>query len=78
MSEEKITTHIPTNQRVIDFLYHCMNATDNIYKKKAYQRAINEIHSYWHVMDTSFVPQHIGPSISRKIREFLEGDIINS
>ncbi len=74
MNHERITTHIPTNQRVIDFLYRCMNATDNVYKKNAYLRAINEVHSYWHVIDVSqWVPQNIGQSIACKIREFLEG-----
>ena len=67
-------THIPENQRVIDFLYRCMNVTDNKYKKNAYLRAINEIHSYWHtIVLTEWKPENIGPSIARKIREFLEG-----
>jgi hypothetical protein len=80
----KMETHIPENQRVIDFLYSCMEATENKYKKDAYKRAINEIHSYWGVIDApdKWTPQNIGPSIARKIREFLEGfpveDIIYS
>ena len=74
MEHERLTTHIPQNQKVIDFLYRCMDATDHPYKKKAYQKAINEIYSYWSVIVISeWVPQTIGPSISRKICEFLEG-----
>jgi DNA polymerase/3'-5' exonuclease PolX len=77
---EKLQTHIPENQRIIDFLYRCMDATDNRHKKDAYRRAISIVYSYWSVIDAP--PQNIGPSIARKIREFLEGfpedDIIDS
>jgi DNA polymerase/3'-5' exonuclease PolX len=74
MEEEKSQTHIPQNQRVIDFLYRFMEATDNKYKKYAYRRAINETHSYWGVIEpASWTPEYIGSSIARKIKEFLEG-----
>lgn len=67
---EKLQTHIPENQRIIDFLYRCMDATTNKYKKDAYMRAINIIYSYWSIVDSP--PQNIGPSIAGKIREFLK------
>lgn len=74
MAEEHVVSHIPENQRVIRFLYKCMNHTSNPYKKGAYLRAINEVYSYWHVIHPLFwKPVQIGPSISRKIREYLEG-----
>lgn len=82
--EERAHTHIPQNQQVIDFLYRCRDATDNQYKKQAYDNAINEIHSYWSVINSSssWKPCTIGESIARKIREFMDGvpedDIINS
>jgi DNA polymerase/3'-5' exonuclease PolX len=84
MEEEKVQTHIPENQRVIDFLYRCMAVASTTYKKHAYRRAISEIYSYWSVIETpdKWTPQYIGPSIARKIREFLEGfpeeDIIDN
>ena len=76
-------SHIPENQRVIDFLYKCRDAADNKYKKAAYDKAINEIHSYWATINpVTWKPCTIGPSIERKIREFLDGvcedDIIYS
>jgi hypothetical protein len=82
-TKEKATSHIPTNQRVIDFLYKCCDAADNKYKKAAYAKAISEIHSYWAtIYPETWKPCTIGPSIERKIKEFLDGfpedDIINS
>jgi hypothetical protein len=81
--ESRCHTHIPENQRVIDFLYKCRDAADNQFKKDAYTSAINEFHSYWSVIyPPTWKPCTIGPSIERKIREFLDGipedDIINS
>jgi hypothetical protein len=81
--ETRCHTHIPENQRVIDFLYKCRDATDNQFKKNAYDNAINEFHSYWNVIyPKTWKPCTIGESIERKIREFLMGvpedDIINS
>jgi len=77
MEEEKIQTHIPENQRVIDFLYRCMAETSKQYEKEAYRHAINEIYSYWSVIEppNEWMPQNIGRSISRKIREFLKQNI---
>ncbi len=82
-SDTRCHTHIPENQRVINFLYKCRAATDNEFKKDAYDTAINEIHSYWStIYPPTWKPCTIGPSIERKIREFLDGipedDIINS
>jgi hypothetical protein len=79
----KLQTHIKENQRIIDLLYRCREKTDNPYKKKAYDRAINEIHSYWHEINRyNWNPKKIGESISRRIEEFLMGipeeDIVNS
>jgi hypothetical protein len=81
--DERVHTRVPENQRVIDFLYMCRDATDNQYKKDAYSNAINEIHSYWSpIYPPTWKPCTIGESIERKIREFLDGvceeDIINS
>lgn len=78
-----LVSQIPENQRVIDFIYKCRAATDNLYKKDAYTKAIDEIHSYWAKIDTlTWKPCTIGESVERKIREFLDGipddDIINS
>ncbi len=80
---KKLRTHIPENQRVINFLYTCRAATDNEFKKDAYDAAIKEFHSYWStIYPPTWKPCTIGPSIERKIREFLDGfpedDIINS
>lgn len=72
--EERLVSHIAKNQRVIDFLYRCRENTDNLYKKKAYTKAINEIHSYWHSMEPdNTLYLYGGSSIKRKINEFLEG-----
>lgn len=71
--EERLVTHIPKNQRVIDFLYRCYDATDNKYKKLAYQRVINEVHSYWHTIEPYDSNTIDKSSIKRKINEFLEG-----
>lgn len=69
-----LQTHIPENQRIINFLYRCRRNTDNLYKKKAYDRAINEIHGYWHEVNRyNWKPDNIGASISRRIEEFLLG-----
>jgi hypothetical protein len=81
--EEHITTNIPENQRVIDFLYKCSNTSNNSYRRSAYLNAINEIHSYRTTIDpNSWKPCIIGSSIERKVKEFLNGvpeeDIINS
>ena len=75
--------HADYNNHVIAFLYKCSNATDNKFKKDAYSKAINEIHSYWaEINPVTWKPCTIGESIERKIREFLDGipedDIINS
>jgi len=80
---KKLRTHIPENQRVIDFLYKCRDATDNKFKKDAYDVAIKEFHSYWNtIYPPTWKPCTIGANIERKIREFLDGipedDIINS
>jgi hypothetical protein len=82
--EERVHHFIPENQRIIDFLYRCRDATDNQYKKNAYERAINEINTfYWRrIYPETFKPIRIGKNIERKIREFMDGvpedDIINS
>jgi hypothetical protein len=78
-----VYSRIPENQRVIDFLYKCRAATDNKFKKDAYDVAIKEFHSYWStIYPQTWKPCTIGPSIERKVREFLDGfpedDIINS
>ena len=83
LNVKNLQTHIVVNQEVIAFLYRCLERTNNSFKKKAYERAINEVYSYWHEINRyNWKPQHIGQSISRKILEFLEGfpeeDILNS
>jgi hypothetical protein len=79
----EVRARVPKNQYVIDFLYKCRRATDNNYKKKAYDNAINEVKDYWSTINSNtWVPYTIGPHIERKIREFIDGfpedDIINS
>lgn len=81
--ETRLYSYILDNQRVIEFLYKCRDATDNQFKKAAYSKAINEIHNYWSpIYPQTWKPCTIGESIERKIREFLDGvceeDIINS
>lgn len=81
--EDRVHTHIPENQRIINFLYKCRDATDSQYKKNAYDIAIDEIYNYWGLIyPNTWEPCTIGPNIERKIREFLDGipedDIINS
>jgi hypothetical protein len=81
-----LKTHIPENQRIIEFLYRCRDVTDNPYKKMAYRRAINEVYSSWSTIGVNHLGkigiESIGPSIERKISEFLSGfpeeDIIRS
>jgi hypothetical protein len=82
-TKKTAVSHIPKNQRVIEFLYKCSDAADNKYKKAAYTKAIDEIHSYWDTINpVTWKPWSIGPSIERKIREFIDGidedDIIYS
>ncbi len=73
MSIDTLFSHIPENQRVIEFLYRCRDATDNKYKKASYTRAIDEIHSLWETINHSeWKPSSIGPSITNKIGDFLE------
>jgi hypothetical protein len=74
---------IVQNQPVIDFLERCRSKTNNPYKKQAYTNAINEAYASWAIIDRdNYWLPNIGPSISRKIREFLEGvpedDILHS
>ena len=79
-----IKAELEENQPVIDLLCRCHDATDKRYKKAAYMKAIDEIKYYYEPIETQnpWKPCTIGPSIERKIREFLEGfpedDIINS
>jgi hypothetical protein len=73
MEEERLISHIPQNQSVIVFLYKCYESADTKYKKAAYQRAINEIYSYWHVIESYDWGSVGASSIKRKINEFLEG-----
>lgn len=79
-----IKAELEDNQPVIDFLCRCHDATDKLYKKAAYMKAIDEIKYYYEYIETHnpWKPCSIGPSIERKVREFLEGfpedDIINS
>lgn len=81
--DDRVKSHIPKNQSVINFLYRCRAATNNKYKQKAYDNAINEIRMLWCVINPSiWTPNTIGESIEYKIREFLDGvpedDIINA
>jgi hypothetical protein len=79
-----IKAKLEDNQPVIDFLCRCHDATDKRYKKAAYMKAIDEIKYYYEPIASQnpWKPCSIGPSIERKVREFLEGfpedDIINS
>jgi hypothetical protein len=72
------------NQPVINFLRRCRAATENVYKKRAYDNAINEVKEYWNPINNgkNWNPCTIGSSIERKIKEFLMGisedEIINS
>jgi hypothetical protein len=84
MNTERLVSHIPKNQSVIDFLYRCIESTDNLYKQHAYRRLINEVSSYWHIIELYDlnIPCNVKSSVKRKINEFLEGfpevDIIYS
>lgn len=87
---EKITRKYPKlfsrhseNDSLIHLLQKCRNNTDNIYKKKAYTRAIIEILSINYVLNEKNINNlDTGESIKRKITEYLMGfpedDIINS
>ena len=82
-NETLLYSPILENQRIINFLYSCRDNTENQFKKAAYSKAINEIHSYRAPINlNSWKPCTIGSSIERKIKEFLDGtpesDIINS
>ena len=82
-NETLLYSPILENQRIINFLYCCRDNTNSQFKKAAYSKAINEIHSYRAKINrNSWKPCTIGSSIERKIKEFLDGipesDIINS
>jgi len=82
-NENILYSPILENQRIINFLYSCQDNTNSQFKKAAYSKAINEIHSYKAKINrNSWKPCTIGSSIERKIKEFLDGtpesDIINS
>jgi hypothetical protein len=81
--EEVVTSHIPKNQQVIDFLKMCYNSTNSKYKKISYNNAINEVGSLWaEISEDELENLSIGPSIKKKITEYLMGipddDIIHS
>jgi len=81
--ENMLYSPILENQRIINFLYSCRDNVNSQFKKAAYSKAINEIHSYKAKINrNSWKPCIIGSSIKRKIEEFLDGtpenDIINS
>jgi hypothetical protein len=74
--EEYLTTHIPLNQRVIDFLYRSLAYATNDYRREAYKRAINEVYSYWSTIDLEeWEPYNIGPKIANKIRDFIKNEL---
>jgi len=82
-NENILYSPILENQRIINFLYSCRDNVNSQFKKAAYSKAINEIHSYKAKINrNSWKPCTIGSSIERKIKEFLDGipenDIINS
>ena len=82
-NETLLYSPILENQRIINFLYSCRDNVNSQFKKAAYSKAINEIHSYRAKINrNSWKPCTIGSSIERKIKEFLDGipesDIINS
>ena len=82
-NETLLYSPILENQHIINFLYSCRDNVNSQFKKAAYSKAINEIHSYRAKINrNSWKPCTIGSSIERKIKEFLDGipesDIINS
>jgi hypothetical protein len=82
-NENILYSPILENQCLINFLYSCRDNANSQFKKAAYSKAINEIHSYRAKINrNSWKPCTIGSSIERKIKEFLDGtpesDIINS
>ena len=82
-NENILYSPILENQHIINFLYSCRDNVNSQFKKAAYSKAINEIHSYRAKINrNSWKPCTIGSSIERKIKEFLDGipesDIINS
>ena len=82
-NENILYSPILENQHIINFLYSCRDNVNSQFKKAAYSKAINEIHSYnAKINRNSWKPCTIGSSIERKIKEFLDGipesDIINS
>jgi hypothetical protein len=71
------------NDGLIPLLQKCRANTDNVYKKKAYTRAIIEVISINYVLNIDSVYNlEVGESIKRKISDYLYGipeeDIINS
>lgn len=85
---KRIQASNPTNQTIIDFLYRCYDATSNIFKKRAYARALDYIGSHWadlattHEVSIPCLFPKLSENMIRKICEFLDGvpeeDIINS
>ena len=69
--KERLVSHIPKNQRVIEFLYTCYENTQCKYRKKAYTKAIHEVFSYWHEIEP-YAPSN--SFIKRKINTFLESN----
>ena len=79
------------NVPIVEFLKRCRQSTYNLYKQEAYDRAIWEVSNRSDTLkkpDWKLGEEHpfkfvnIGPSIHRKISEFLDGiceeDIIRS
>lgn len=70
--EEDVTSHIPKNQQVIDFLKKCSRSTIIQFKKDSYNNAINEVGALWGEISENDVENlSVGPSIRKKILEFL-------
>jgi hypothetical protein len=79
----KLFARCSENDGVIPLLQKCRTHTNNIFKRKAYTRAIIEVISIDYVLNIDSVNNlEVGESIKRKISDYLYGipeeDIINS
>lgn len=77
MEEEKfisdVTTHIPKNQLIIDFLVECVTCFNNTHNKSSYINAINQIGALWsEISEHDLKTLDIESSIKEKIAEVMK------
>lgn len=73
--EELPVTHIKENQTIIEFLNDCLKEISNKKQRESYIKAINEIHSYWGIIELdTWKPEKIGIKLKNKIKIFIQSN----